>query len=85
MLCSALETTLGGVDRAIDSMDALVEQCRTRSDCFCDIEHQSRAAGGVQPILISEGLTVYWSRRGGNHCTADNETEKLGLDPAQCI
>ena len=68
MLCKALNcavqclgNNLVQVDRAKDSMDALVEQCRTRSDCFCDIEHRSRAArgllGGIQPILKGSQFT----------------------------
>ena len=36
--------------------------------------------GGIQPILKDSQFTG--AEGGGNHCTADNETEKLGLDLA---
>ena len=34
----------------------------------------------IQPIL--KGSQFTGAEGGGNHCTADNETEKLGLDLA---
>ena len=36
--------------------------------------------GGIKPIL--KGSQFTGAEGGGNHCTADNETEKLGLDLA---